>query len=157
MKIILLTVGKTTDSNLIKLQEEYQNRLKFYIPFEMVIVPELKNTKSLPINEQLEKEADMLLKQFEAGDEIILLDEKGKQFTSVGFSDFLAKKMLSSIKRLIFVVGGPYGFSERVYSRANNKISLSSMTFSHQMIRLIFVEQVYRAMTILRNEPYHHE
>ena len=157
MKIILLTVGKTTDSNLIKLQEEYQNRLKFYIPFEMVIVPELKNTKSLPINEQLEKEADMLLKQFEAGDEIILLDEKGKQFTSVGFSDFLAKKMLSSIKRLIFVVGGPYGFSERVYSRANNKISLSSMTFSHQMIRLIFIEQVYRAMTILRNEPYHHE
>ena len=157
MKIILLTVGKTTDSNLIKLQEEYQNRLKFYIPFEMVIVPELKNTKSLPINEQLEKEADMLLKQFEAGDEIILLDEKGKQFTSIGFSDFLAKKMLSSIKRLIFVVGGPYGFSERVYSRANNKISLSSMTFSHQMIRLIFVEQVYRAMTILRNEPYHHE
>ena len=157
MKIILLTVGKTTDSNLIKLQEEYQNRLKFYIPFEMVIVPELKNTKSLPINEQLEKEADMLLKQFEAGDEIILLDEKGKQFTSIGFSDFLAKKMLSSIKRLIFVVGGPYGFSERVYSRANNKISLSSMTFSHQMIRLIFIEQVYRAMTILRNEPYHHE
>ena len=157
MKIILLTVGKTTDSNLIKLQEEYQNRLKFYIPFEMVIVPELKNTKSLSINEQLEKEADMLLKQFEAGDEIILLDEKGKQFTSIGFSDFLAKKMLSSIKRLIFVVGGPYGFSERVYSRANNKISLSSMTFSHQMIRLIFVEQVYRAMTILRNEPYHHE
>ena len=157
MKIILLTVGKTTDSNLIKLQEEYQNRLKFYIPFEMVIVPELKNTKSLSINEQLEKEADMLLKQFEAGDEIILLDEKGKQFTSIGFSDFLAKKMLSSIKRLIFVVGGPYGFSERVYSRANNKISLSSMTFSHQMIRLIFIEQVYRAMTILRNEPYHHE
>ena len=157
MKIILLTVGKTTDSNLIKLQEEYQNRLKFYIPFEMVIVPELKNTKSLSINEQLEKEADMLLKQFEAGDEIILLDEKGKQFTSIGFSDFLAKKMLSSIKRLFFVVGGPYGFSDRVYSRANSKISLSSMTFSHQMIRLIFVEQVYRAMTILRNEPYHHE
>lgn len=157
MKIILLTVGKSTDINLIKLQEEYQNRLKYYIPFEMLVVPELKNTKSLSINEQLEKEADMLLKQFETGDEIILLDEKGKQFSSVGFSDFLAKKMLSSIKRLIFVVGGPYGFSSRVYARANNKISLSSMTFSHQMIRLIFVEQVYRAMTILKGEPYHHE
>ncbi len=157
MKIILLTVGKTTDSNLIKLQEEYQNRLKFYVPFEMLVVPELKNTKSLSINEQLEKEADMLLKQFETGDEIILLDEKGKQFTSVGFSDFLEKKMLLSIKRVIFVVGGPYGFSERIYNRANSKISLSPMTFSHQMIRLIFVEQVYRAMTILKGEPYHHE
>jgi 23S rRNA (pseudouridine1915-N3)-methyltransferase len=157
MKIILLTVGKTTDSNLIKLQEEYQNRLKFYIPFEMVVVPELKNTKNISINEQLDKEADMLLKQFETSDEIILLDEKGKQFTSVGFSDFLAKKMLSSVKRVIFVVGGPYGFSNRIYNKANNKISLSSMTFSHQMIRLIFIEQVYRAMTILKGEPYHHE
>ncbi|MEI6752550.1 MAG: 23S rRNA (pseudouridine(1915)-N(3))-methyltransferase RlmH [Paludibacter sp.] len=157
MKIILLTVGKTTDYNLIKLQEDYQNRLKFYIPFETITVPELKNTKNLSVGEQLEKEADMLLKQFDTNDEIILLDEKGKQFTSVGFSEFLSKKMLSSVKRMVFVVGGPYGFSERVYKRANGKISLSSMTFSHQMIRLIFVEQVYRAMTILKGEPYHHE
>lgn len=157
MKITLLTVGKTTDSNLIKLQEEYQNRLKFYIPFEFVAIPELKNTKNLSISEQQEKEADLILKQLETTDEVILLDEKGKQYTSVGFSEFISKKMLASHKRMVFVVGGPYGFSERVYKRANGEISLSAMTFSHQMIRLIFVEQLYRAMTILKGEPYHHE
>jgi len=157
MKIILLVVGKSTDSNLIKLQEEYQNRLKYYLPFEMQVIPELKNTKNLSIHEQTEKEADLILKQLENSDEVVLLDEKGKQFTSMGFSEFLSKKMLASHKRMIFVVGGPYGFSERIYQRANAKISLSSMTFSHQMIRVIFVEQVYRAMTILKGEPYHHE
>jgi 23S rRNA (pseudouridine1915-N3)-methyltransferase len=157
MKIILLTVGKSTNSHLINLQEEYQNRLKFYIPFEMLVVPELKNTKNLSIGEQQEKEADLILKQLDNNDEVILLDEKGKQFTSVGFSEFISKKMLASHKRMIFVVGGPYGFAERVYQRANGKISLSAMTFSHQMIRLIFVEQLYRAMTILKGEPYHHE
>lgn len=157
MKIILLTVGKSTNSYLIKLQEEYQNRLKYYIPFEMTVVPELKNTKNLSINEQQEKEADLILKQLENSDEVVLLDEKGKQFTSVGFSEFISKKMLASHKRMVFVVGGPYGFSERVYQRANGKVSLSAMTFSHQMIRVIFVEQLYRAMTILKGEPYHHE
>lgn len=157
MKIILLTVGKSTNSHLIKLQEEYQNRLKYYIPFEMTVVPELKNTKNLSVNEQQEKEADLILKQLENSDEIILLDEKGKQFTSVGFSEFISKKMLASHKRMVFVVGGPYGFSDRVYQRANGKVSLSAMTFSHQMIRVIFVEQLYRAMTILKGEPYHHE
>ena len=157
MKITFLTVGKTTNPHLIKLQEEYQNRLKYYIPFETVVIPELKNTKNLSISEQQEKEADLILKAFEANDEVILLDEKGKQYTSMGFSEFIAKKMLASHKRMIFVVGGPYGFSERVYQRANGKISLSAMTFSHQMIRLIFTEQLYRAMTILKCEPYHHE
>lgn len=157
MKIILLTVGKTNDINLVKLVEEYQNRLKFYIPFESVIIPELKNTKNLSISEQQEKEADLILKQIETTDDIVLLDDKGKQFTSVGFSNFLAKKMLASYKRTVFVVGGPYGFSERIYQRANSKLSLSAMTFSHQMVRLIFVEQLYRAMTILKGEPYHHE
>ena len=157
MKIILLTVGKTINNNLITLQEDYQSRLKFYVPFETVTVPELKNTKNLSVNEQLEKEADLILKQLDPTDDVILLDDKGKQFTSVGFSEFLSKKMLSSVKRTVFVVGGPYGFSERVYNRANGKVSLSAMTFSHQMIRLIFVEQVYRAMTILKGEPYHHE
>jgi len=156
MKIILLTVGKTTDMHLIKLQEEYQSRLKFYIPYESSVIPELKNTKNLSITEQLEKEADLILKQLETSDEVILLDEKGKQFTSVGFSEFISKKMLASHKRMVFVVGGPYGFSERVYNRANGMVSLSAMTFSHQMIRLIFVEQLYRAMTILKGEPYHH-
>lgn len=150
-------VGKTTNTSLINLQDEYQNRLKHYISFESVIIPELKNTKNLSIAEQQEKEADLILKQIEAQDDVILLDEKGKQFTSVGFSKFLSKKMLTSTKRTIFVVGGPYGFSERIYSRANNLVSLSEMTFSHQMIRLIFLEQLYRAMTILRGEPYHHE
>ena len=157
MKIILLTVGKTTNANLLKLQEEYQNRLKYYITYEYLTVPELKNTKNLSINEQLEKEADLIIKQLEPTDEVILLDEKGKQFTSMGFSDFIAKKLLSSIKRTVFVVGGPYGFSEKIYKRSNGMISLSLMTFSHQMIRLIFVEQLYRAMTILKGEPYHHE
>jgi 23S rRNA (pseudouridine1915-N3)-methyltransferase len=157
MKITFLTVGKTTNPHLIKLQEEYQNRLKYYIPFETVVIPELKNTKNLSISEQQEKEADLILKAFEANDEVIMLDERGKQYSSMGFSEFIAKKMLASHKRMIFVVGGPYGFSERVYQRANGKISLSAMTFSHQMIRLIFTEQLYRAMTILKGEPYHHE
>jgi len=157
MKITLLTVGKTTNSHLIKLQEEYQNRLKYYITFDLVVIPELKNTKSLSITEQIEKEADLILKQIELNDKVVLLDEKGKQFTSVGFSEYIAKKIMASHKRMIFVVGGPYGFSERVYQRANNKISLSTMTFSHQMIRLIFIEQLYRAFTILKGEPYHHE
>ena len=123
----------------------------------MQVIPELKNTKNLSIAEQQEKEADLILKQLETSDEVVLLDEKGKQFSSVGFSEFISKKMLASHKRMIFVVGGPYGFSERVYQRANGKVSLSAMTFSHQMIRLIFVEQLYRAMTILKGEPYHHE
>lgn len=157
MKITLLTVGKTTNANLVSLQDEYQNRLKFYIPFEMVVIPELKNTKNLSIAEQQEKEADLILKQLETSDEVVLLDDKGKQFTSMGFSEYISKKMLASHKRMVFVVGGSYGFSERVYNRANGKVSLSAMTFSHQMIRLIFVEQLYRAMTILKGEPYHHE
>lgn len=157
MKVILLMVGKTTNIHFIKLLEEYQNRLKFYIPFESVVIPELKNTKSLSIVEQKEKEADLIIKQIETSDEVILLDEKGKLFTSVGFSEFISKKMLASHKRIVFIIGGPYGFSERVYQRANGTISLSAMTFSHQMIRLIFVEQLYRAMTILKGEPYHHE
>jgi len=157
MKITLLTVGKTTHLSLIKLQEEYQNRLKFYIPFEMLVIPELKNTKNLSIAEQTEKEGELILKQLETIDEVVLLDDKGKQYTSMGFSEFISKKMLASHKRMVFVVGGPYGFSEKVYNRANAKVSLSAMTFSHQMIRLIFVEQLYRAMTILKGEPYHHE
>jgi 23S rRNA (pseudouridine1915-N3)-methyltransferase len=157
MKITLLTVGKTTNANLVTLQDEYQNRLKFYIPFEMVVIPELKNTKNLSIAEQQEKEANLILKQLDTSDEVVLLDDKGKQFTSMGFSEYISKKMLASHKRMVFVVGGPYGFSERVYNRANGKVSLSAMTFSHQMIRLIFIEQLYRAMTILKGEPYHHE
>ena len=150
-------MGKTTNSELIKLQDDYQNRLKFYIPFEMIVIPELKKTKNLSIAEQTEKEGDLILKQLDSIDEVVLLDEKGKQYTSIGFSDFISKKMLASHKRMVFVVGGPYGFSDKVYNRANGKVSLSSMTFSHQMVRLFVIEQIYRAMTILKGEPYHHE
>jgi 23S rRNA (pseudouridine1915-N3)-methyltransferase len=157
MKITLLTVGKTNNAHLIALQNDYQDRLKHYLPYELVVVPELKNTKNISVPEQQEREAELILKQLDSSDEVILLDEKGKEFTSVGFSEFISKKMLASHKRMVFVVGGPYGFSERVYARANGKISLSAMTFSHQMIRVIFVEQLYRALTILKGESYHHQ
>ena len=156
MKISLLVVGKTVDKQLIKLSEEYQNRLKHYVSFNFLIIPELKNTKNLSEAEQKEREADLILKQIGANDEVILLDERGKKFSSVAFAGFLEQKLLSSVKRIIFVVGGAYGFSERVYSRANSKMSLSPMTFSHQMVRVFFLEQLYRAMTIIRGEPYHH-
>jgi len=157
MKITFIVIGKTNQSALIQLIDDYQRRLKHYINFESLTIPELKNSKNISEKEQKEKEGELIIKQLEAGDEVILLDEKGKQFTSVAFSEFIAKKIMSSNKRMVFVVGGPYGFSENVYDRANCLISLSAMTFSHQMIRLIFVEQLYRAFTILKGEPYHHE
>ncbi|NDV47133.1 23S rRNA (pseudouridine(1915)-N(3))-methyltransferase RlmH [Paludibacter sp. 221] len=157
MKINFLVLGKTTDKYLLKLIDEYQGRLAHYVSFSMQVIPELKNTKHLSVAEQKEKEGELILKQIENGDELILLDEKGKEFTSVAFSEQVERKMLSSVKRIVFVVGGPYGFSDGVYKRANQLISLSKMTFSHQMVRLIFVEQLYRAMTILKGEPYHHE
>lgn len=157
MKFIFLVVGKTNDKCLIELIDDYQKRLKHYVNFTTQVIPELKNVKNMSFAEQKEKEADLILKNIELNDEVILLDENGKQFTSVGFAAYLEQKLLSPTKRLVFVVGGPYGFSDRVYSRAAGKISLSKMTFSHQMIRLIFVEQLYRGMTIIKGEPYHHE
>lgn len=157
MKIVLLMVGKTTQEALQKMILEYQQRVGHYLPFETIVVPELKNIKNVPIPEQKEKEADLLLKQIENHDEVILLDEKGKMLTSVGFSELLASKMLGSVKRVVFVIGGPFGFSQRMYQRANQLLSLSAMTFSHQMIRLLFTEQLYRAMTIIRGESYHHQ
>jgi Uncharacterized conserved protein len=157
LKIKLIVIGKTTDANLIQLEEMYKNRLKYYIPFEVMVIPELKNTKSLSMAEQKEKEADLLLKVLDGNDEVILLDERGKQLTSVEFSSFLEKKQQTSHKCIVFIVGGAYGFSERIYSRANGLVSLSKMTFSHQMIRVFFIEQLYRAMTIQKGEPYHHE
>ena len=157
MKFVLLMIGKTTQEPLHKLIQDYQNRIQYYLNFEIIAIPELKNTKNLSIQEQKEKEAELLLKQFENQDEIILLDEKGKLFSSVAFSDYIAKKLMSSTKRMIFVVGGPFGFSQKIYDRANGMISLSPMTFSHQMVRLFFTEQLYRAMTIIRGENYHHE
>ncbi|MGB5941942.1 MAG: 23S rRNA (pseudouridine(1915)-N(3))-methyltransferase RlmH [Leeuwenhoekiella sp.] len=157
MKINLLCVGKTDDPQLQQLIDRYQGRLQHYVPFELEIIPDLKKTKNLSTDQQKQLEGELILKILNPGDQLILLDEKGKTFSSVAFSKYLQKKMNSGLKTLIFVIGGPYGFSEEVYSRAQGKVSLSSMTFSHQMIRLFATEQIYRAFTILRNEPYHHE
>lgn len=157
MKIVFLTIGKTVNTHLISLQNDYQDRLKHYTSFEYNSIPELKNTKNRSEQEQKEKEADLILKHLEATDEVILLDENGKHYSSVDFASFIDKKMLGTQKRMVFVVGGPYGFSQRLYSRANGLLSLSKMTFSHQMVRMIFVEQLYRAFTILKGEPYHHQ
>ena len=157
MQIRLIAVGKTDHSAIQTLLEEYVKRLGFYIKFEMEIIPDLKNSKNLSEASQKEKEGELILKKVQTSDELVLLDEQGKQYSSVDFSDYLQKKMNAGLKQLIFVIGGPYGFSEEVYQRANGKISLSKMTFSHQMVRVFFVEQLYRAFTILRNEPYHHQ
>ena len=157
MQIKLLAIGKTDHSAIQILLDEYIKRLGFYIKFEMEIIPDLKNAKNLSEAAQKEKEGELILKKIQTSDELVLLDEQGKQYSSMDFSDYLQKKMNSGLKTLIFVIGGPYGFSDRVYQRANGNISLSKMTFSHQMVRVFFVEQLYRAFTILKNEPYHHQ
>ena len=156
MKITLLVVGKTTDAHIEVLIQEYQKLLTHYIPFALQIIPELKNTKSLTPEQQKQAEGELILRNITPSTDLVLLDEHGKEFRSIEFADYVQKRM-SSGRDVVFVVGGPYGFSEGVYLRANGKISLSKMTFSHQMVRLFFVEQLYRAMTILRGEPYHHE
>ncbi len=157
MKIKLLAIGKTDDKNLQILIDDYQKRLKHYIGFEFEILPDIKNVKNLSQKQQKEKEGELILKKLKPTDTLIVLDENGKEFSSVGFSGFLQKKMNSGIKQLVFVIGGPYGFSQEVYKKAQGKISFSKMTFSHQMFRLFVVEQIYRAFTILKNEPYHHQ
>lgn len=157
MKILFLMIGKTVDKRLTTLIDEYAERVKHYMPFDMEVIPELKNTKALSAEQQKEKEGELLQKQLRDGDYIVLLDEGGKELRSIEFAVYLEKKQSQVARRLVFVVGGPYGFSPTLYKFAKEKISLSKMTFSHQMIRLFFVEQLYRAMTILRGEPYHHE
>ena len=156
MRITLLVVGKTTDAHIETLIQDYQKRLAHYIPFALQVIPELKNTKSLTSEQQKVAEGEQILRSITPNSDLILLDEHGKEYRSVEFADYMQKRM-SSGRDVVFVVGGPYGFSEAVYARANSKVSLSKMTFSHQMVRLFFVEQIYRAMTILRGEPYHHE
>jgi len=156
MTIRLLAIGKTDSKSLRELISEYENRLKHYVKFELEIIPDLKNTKNLSETEQKELEGQLILKKLNTSDVMILLDENGKQFNSIDFANYLQKKMNSGIKQLVLVVGGPYGFSEEVYQKSQGKISLSKMTFSHQMVRLFVVEQIYRGFTILRNEPYHH-
>jgi len=157
MKVALVLVGKTVNKHFVELIDEYAGRVKHYIGFDIITIPELKNTKSLSADQQKQQEGELILKQMQAGDHVVLLDEHGKEFRSVEFSSYMEQKMQTVNKRLVFVIGGPYGFSPDVYGRANENISLSKMTFSHQMVRLIFVEQLYRAMTIIRGEPYHHE
>lgn len=157
MKIKLLAIGKTDNKQLNQLIDEYQKRLKHYVKFEFDIISDIKNAKNLSEVQQKEKEGELILNKIQNTDQLILLDDKGKHFTSIEFSQYLQKKMNSGLKQLVLVIGGPYGFSEAVYRKAQGKISLSKMTFSHQMIRLFIVEQLYRGFTILRNEPYHHE
>jgi 23S rRNA (pseudouridine1915-N3)-methyltransferase len=157
MKIILLVIGKTDAGYFIDSVNEYRKRLVHYIPFEIQVIPDIKNTKSLTPEQQKEKEGELILKSLQAGDHIVLLDEKGKEYTSLQFANYIEKKTHNVSKRLVFIIGGPYGFSQAVYDKTDEKLTLSRMTFSHQMVRLIFVEQLYRAMTILNNEPYHHE
>ncbi len=157
MNIRLIAIGKTDNKQLQTLIDEYKTRLSFYIKFDLEVIPDIKNVKNLSESQQKEKEGELILSKITASDQLILLDENGRTFSSVGFSEELQKKMNSGIKTLVFVIGGPYGFSESVYAKANAKISLSPMTFSHQMVRLFFIEQLYRGFTILRNEPYHHQ
>lgn len=156
MKITLLVVGKTTDSRLISLIEDYRKRLIHYVPFELVVLPDLKNTKSLSEEQIKTAEGEAILRFVTPSMDVVLLDEHGREFRSVEYAEWLQKKMGSG-KDLTLVIGGPYGFSEAVYQRADGKVSLSRMTFSHQMIRIMVIEQIYRAMTIIRGEPYHHE
>ena len=156
MQIKIIVVGKTDNQHLNELMEVYNSRLKHYIGVEWLVIPDIKNTKNLSQVQQKHKEGQLILQQVLAQDVVVLLDENGKQMSSFGFSDFLQKKMNQGIKRLVLVIGGPYGFSDEVYLRSKELLSLSKMTFSHQMVRLFLVEQLYRAMTILRGESYHH-
>ena len=156
MKTALILVGKTNDTHLQAIINDYAERITHYMPFEIIVIPELKNTKSLSEEQQKVREGELIMKQLTAQDTVILLDERGKQYRSLEFAKWIEKQQLTA-RRLVFVIGGPYGFSSTIYDRANGKISLSMMTFSHQLVRTIFTEQLYRACTILKGEPYHHE
>ena len=157
MNIKLISIGKTDNKSLQTLIDDYTKRLSFYVKFELEIIQDIKNVKNLSQAQQKEKEGELILAKLSSTDQLIILDENGKTFSSIAFSDYLQKKMNSGVKTLVFVIGGPYGFSEEVYQKAQGKVSLSDMTFSHLMVRLFFIEQVYRGFTILKNEPYHHQ
>ena len=156
MKTILILVGKTTDKHFQADISDYADRITHYMPFDIVTIPELKNTKSLSEEQQKTMEGELILKQLQPSDTLVLLDEHGKELRSIELAKWLEQKQQTA-RRLVFVIGGPYGFSEAVYNRANEKLSLSKLTFSHQMVRLVFTEQIYRACTIIKGEPYHHE
>jgi 23S rRNA (pseudouridine1915-N3)-methyltransferase len=156
MKITLISIGKTDNKYLQVLINDYIKRLEFYVSFTFVVIPDIKKVKNVSEIQQKKAEGTEILKRIIPSDTLILLDENGKSLSSIGLSEFLQKKMNSGLKNLVFSIGGPYGFSEEVYIRASGKISLSKMTFSHQMVRLFIIEQLYRGFTILKNEPYHH-
>lgn len=156
MKTLLLLVGKTQNKHFIAGINDYAERIGHYMPFEIKVIPELRNTKNLSEQQQKTQEGELLLKQLQPSDTVVLLDERGTEHRSVEFADLLQKKQ-NTARRLVFIIGGPYGFSEAIYKRANEMVSLSRMTFSHQMVRLVFTEQIYRACTIIKGEPYHHE
>ncbi|WP_435263565.1 23S rRNA (pseudouridine(1915)-N(3))-methyltransferase RlmH [Tenacibaculum sp. nBUS_03] len=157
MKVKLLAIGKTDNKHLVQLITEYEKRLKHYIKFSLEIIPDIKNAKNLSETQQKNKEGELIISKLQPTDYLVLLDDKGTAYTSMEFSKYLQKKMNSGLKQLVIVIGGPYGFSDAIYQKSKGKISLSKMTFSHQMIRLFIIEQIYRGFTILRNEPYHHE
>ena len=157
MKITLLCIGKTDDKFIQEGIDKYIKRLKHYITFNIIVLPDVKNVKNLSETQQKEKEAELFNKNIQQGDFVILLDEHGKEYRSIEFSNFLEKKMVASVQHIVFLIGGPYGFADEVKQRANSFVSLSKMTFSHQMVRMFFVEQIYRAFSIMKGEPYHHE
>ncbi|MDM8337701.1 23S rRNA (pseudouridine(1915)-N(3))-methyltransferase RlmH [Mediterranea massiliensis] len=157
MKTTLIVVGRTVEPHFITAIADYTQRTRRYLSFDIEVIPELKNTKSLTAEVQKEKEGDLILKALQPGDVVVLLDEGGKEMRSMEFAEYMRQKMNTVNRRLVFIIGGPYGFAPKVYAAAHEKLSMSRMTFSHQMIRLIFVEQLYRAMTILNGTPYHHE
>jgi 23S rRNA (pseudouridine1915-N3)-methyltransferase len=156
MKTLLILVGKTTDKHLSALQNDYVERIKHYTPFDIITVSEIKNTKHLSEEQQKQQEGELILQQIQDGDDVILMDERGKEMCSIDFATWLQGKRNAG-RRVVIIIGGPYGFSSDIYARSNDKISLSKMTFSHQMVRVIFTEQYYRACTILKGEKYHHE
>lgn len=156
MKTLLLLVGKTQNKHFVAGINDYAERIGHYMPFEIKVIPEIKNTKNLSEEQQKSQEGDLIMRQLQTSDHVVLLDEHGAEYRSIELASWLQKKQ-NSVRRLVFVIGGPYGFSETVYNRSNEKISLSRLTFSHQMVRLIFTEQLYRACTIIKGEPYHHE
>lgn len=157
MKIELAVIGKTSIGYLKQGIDEYIKRLKHYVPFEIKYIDDIKNTKNISEDQQKRTEGAKILSLLDKSDFVVLLDEHGKKYTSMQYSSYIQKRMLSGAKKVVFVIGGPYGFSQEVYDRANDKISFSKMTFNHEMIRLIFMEQLYRAYTIINHEPYHHE
>ncbi len=157
MNIELIVIGKTDSKEVESLVEMYAKRINHYAKFSITTLPDIKNTRNLSVKQQRTIEGEAILKQLSDGDYVVLLDERGAQYRSLEFAQWMQKRMGSGVKRLVLIIGGAYGFSEEVYARANSKLSLSLMTFSHQIVRAIFAEQIYRAFTILKNEPYHHE